>query len=100
MLPRSAFGRRPPPLRRNGTTPNIVVAMERPTRFEHARFLGDKRTQLVYDLDEWEDPAIIDEIVEQGVGLQFGPDTLVEARNRGYSLATPGKHRLRRKPRS
>ncbi len=87
-------------MRRNGITANIVSGMERPIRFEHARFLGDKRTQLVYDLDEWEDEAIIDEIVEQGVGLQFGPDTLVEARNRGYTLATPGKHRLHRKPRA
>ena len=74
--------------------------MERPTRFEHARFLGDKRTQLVYDLDEWEDETIIDEIVEQGVGLQFGPDTLVEARNRGYTLAASGMRRIQRKPRS
>jgi hypothetical protein len=74
--------------------------MERPIRFEHARYLGDKRTQLVYDLDEWTDVAVIDEIVREGVGIQFGPDTLVEARNRGYSLATPHSHRLHRKPRS
>ena len=38
--------------------------MERPSRFEHHRFLGDKRTQLVYDLDEWDDPAPIEEIIE------------------------------------
>jgi len=74
--------------------------MERPTRFEHARFLGDKRSQLVYDLDEWDDAAVIDEIVGAGVGIQFGPDSLAEARNRGYTLATPGKRRLRRSPRS
>jgi hypothetical protein len=74
--------------------------MERPTRFEHTRFLGDKRTQLVYDLDEWTDGAIIDEIVEQGVGLCFGPDTLAEARNRGYRPAVPGKTRRHRKPRA
>ena len=74
--------------------------MARPTRFEHTRYLGDKRTQLVYDLDEWKDGAIIDEIVEQGVGLCFGPDTLAEARNRGYSLATPGVSRRHRKPRA
>ncbi|MFZ9042549.1 MAG: hypothetical protein ACO225_12790 [Ilumatobacteraceae bacterium] len=74
--------------------------MERPTRFEHARFLGDKRTQLVYDLDEWTDDAVIDEIVSGGVGIQFGPDTLAEARNRGYSLASPGTRRLHRRPRS
>lgn len=74
--------------------------MERPTRFEHARFVGDKRTQLVYDLDEWTDGSVIDEIVAEGVGIQFGPDSLAEARNRGYTLATPGKRRMRRAPRA
>jgi len=74
--------------------------MERPVKFEHSRYLGDKRTQLVYDLDEWEDEAIIDEIVELGVGLSFGPDTLVEANNRCYTLAKPGTHRRLRSPRS
>lgn len=74
--------------------------MERPTRFEGARFLGDKRTQLVYDLDDWNDAATIDEIVAAGVGIQFGPDTLAEARNRGYTLATPGKRRAHRAPRA
>jgi hypothetical protein len=74
--------------------------MQRPTRFEHFRFLGDKRTQLVYDLDTWDEPAIIDEIVADEVGATFGPDTLVEARNRGYTLAEAGSHRLRRKPRA
>lgn len=72
--------------------------MERPTKFEESRFLGDKRTQLVYDLDEWDEPEIIDDIVAAGVGLSFAPDTLPEARNRGYSLATPHSRRLRRKP--
>ena len=61
--------------------------MERPGRFEHTRFLGDKRTQLVYDLDTWTDPVIIDDIVSTNSGLCFGPDTLPEARNRGYRLA-------------
>ena len=74
--------------------------MERPTRFEHTRFLGDKRTQLVYDLDTWEDESIIDDIVANDVGLCFGPDTLPEARNRGYTLATPGKTRKQRRPRA
>jgi hypothetical protein len=74
--------------------------MKRPVKFEHTRYLGDKRTQLVYDLDEWNDDAIITEIVDEGVGLCFGPDTLAEARNRGYSLATPGKRRMLRKPRA
>ena len=74
--------------------------MERPTKFEHTRFLGDKRTQLVYDVDNWEDAAVIDEIVAAEIGLCFGPDTLVEARNRGYTLATPGKIRRLLKPRA
>ena len=74
--------------------------MQRPSRFEHTRFLGDKRTQLVYDLDSWDDAAVINEIVDSETGLCFGPDTLVEARNRGYTLARPGMARRRRKPRS
>ena len=83
-----------------GWKATTVRAMERPVRFEHTRFLGDKRTQLVYDLDEWTEEAIIDEIVNEGVGLCFGPDTLAEARNRGYSLATVGATRRLRKPRA
>jgi hypothetical protein len=74
--------------------------MEHHPKFEHSRFIGDKRTQLVYDLDSWDDPAVIDEIVAQGVGLCFGPDTLAEARNRGYTLATAGARRRHRKPRA
>jgi hypothetical protein len=74
--------------------------MERPSRFEHTRFLGDKRTQLVYDLDSWDDADVIAEIVAAEVGTSFGPDTLAEARNRGYTLANEGSHRLRRKPRA
>jgi len=54
----------------------------------------------VYDVDNWDDEAIINEIVDAEVGLCFGPDTLVEARNRGYTLATPGARRRHRKPRA
>lgn len=64
--------------------------MERPGRFEHSRFLGDKRTQVVYDVDAAVDPdemAAITELAEGPYGLSFGPDTLAEARNRGYRLA-------------
>ena len=69
-------------------------------KFEHSRYLGDKRTQLVYDLDSWEDEDVINELVDAGVGLSFAPDELPEARNRGYTLATPGKRRIKRKPRA
>ena len=63
--------------------------MERPTRFEHHRFLGDKRNQHVYDLDTYTDEAVIADLVSAETYLCFGPDTLAEARNCGYRLA-PG----------
>lgn len=63
--------------------------MERPGRFEENRFLGDKRTQTVYDLDDEHDDvdrAIIDDLGTGANAQTFGPDTLAEARNRGYRL--------------
>ena len=74
--------------------------MDHHPKFEHSRFLGDKRTQFVYDLESWNDPEVVDEFVNKGVALSFGPDTLAEARNRGYKLATPGASRMKRKPRA
>ena len=62
--------------------------MGRPTRFEHNRYLGDKRSQVVYDLDLADsDPDVaarIDELMASERFAAFGPDTLAEARNRGY----------------
>ena len=50
--------------------------------------MGDKRTQIVYDLDLADpDPAVaaaIDELLASECFAAFGPDTLAEARNRGY----------------
>jgi len=64
--------------------------MNRPTAFAHHRFLGDKRTQQVYDLDEVTDEdalsVVLDELMASDAFLCFGPDTLAEARNRGYKL--------------
>ncbi len=60
--------------------------MERPVRFEETRFLGDKRTQVVYDLDAVDDESVIEELVATPWCQTFGPDTLAEARNRGYRL--------------
>ena len=74
--------------------------MDHHPKFEECRFLGDKRTQLVYDLQSWDDDAVINEFVDLGVALSFSPDELSEARNRGYTLATPGKKRMRRAPRA
>ena len=58
--------------------------MKRPVRVEHFRWLGDKRNQIVYDLDEIADEEIINEVIESEMYLVFSPDTLPEARNRGY----------------
>jgi hypothetical protein len=60
--------------------------MERPTRFEHNQFVGDKRTQVVHDVDACDAPAVIDELMAAETFLCFGPDSLPEARNRGYRL--------------
>ena len=61
--------------------------MDRPTRFEHNRFLGDKRTQRVHDLDGDVDQGVIDELMQSEQYASFAPDTLAEARNRGYRPA-------------
>jgi len=63
--------------------------MTRPTRFEDFRYLGDKRTQRVYDLDELDDDhaARVEELVKSEQFAAFAPDTLAEARNRGYRPA-------------
>lgn len=58
--------------------------MDRPTRFEDSRWVGDKRNQRVHDLDNCDDEAVIDELMGSGTYTSFGPDTLAEARNRGY----------------
>jgi len=58
--------------------------MARPTRFEHHRYLGDKRNQRVHDLDAITDECRLDELLAAETFAAFGPDTLPEARNRGY----------------
>jgi hypothetical protein len=64
--------------------------MSRPTRFEHSRYLGDKRSQRVYDLDLVDsDPRVATAVADIMASEQFAafsPDTLAEARNRGYRL--------------
>jgi hypothetical protein len=60
----------------------------RPSRFEHHQYVGDKRTQVVYDLDLADaDPEVaarIDDLMASEQFVCFGPDTLAEARNRCY----------------
>jgi hypothetical protein len=59
--------------------------MERPTKFEEFRYVGDKRTQRFYDLDDdATDPAVIDELMASEKFASFGGGIGSEARNRGY----------------
>jgi hypothetical protein len=62
----------------------------KPTALEHFRFVGDKRTQIVYDMDAMASDdrvakAVADIVAAQSYAV-FGPDTLAEARNRGYRV--------------
>jgi hypothetical protein len=65
--------------------------MERPTNFAHHRYVGDKRTLEFYDVDALTDEAIMDELQLAGTFTTFAPDTVIEAKNRGYQQYTgPG----------
>jgi len=56
----------------------------RPLRFEHNQFLGDKRSQVVHDLDATTDACGIPDLLASEQFAAFGPDTAAEAANRGY----------------
>lgn len=67
--------------------------MSRLSRFEDYRFIGTKDTMRVYDSDDDEQFASLqqrveeDNLVERLLVLAFAPDTLTEARNRGFKPA-------------
>lgn len=56
----------------------------RPARFRHHRWLGDKRAMVVHDLDAARAACRLDDLLASGRFATFGPDSLPEARNRGY----------------
>lgn len=58
--------------------------MARPTRFEHFRWLGDKRTLVVHDLDNIAAECHLDDLLASQAYATFGPDILPEAKNRCY----------------
>jgi hypothetical protein len=59
--------------------------MSRPTKFEDFRYVGDKRSQRFYDLDDPDvDQEAVDELMASEQFAAFSPDTPAEARNRGY----------------
>lgn len=76
--------------------PFSIDGVYRPKGVADHRWIGDKRTGAVYDLDAVSPDdaspaagtprAVIDELVASGRYLCFAPDTLAEARNRGYRL--------------
>lgn len=61
--------------------------MARLSRFEDHRWVGDKRNQVVYDLDSIDDVSVLDDLMSAETYICFSPDTLAEARNRGYRPA-------------
>jgi hypothetical protein len=59
---------------------------DRLVRIEEHRWLGDKRTFVVHDQDNICDRSVLDDVARSESWLVFGPDTPVEARNRGYKV--------------
>ena len=65
--------------------------MTRIKRFEEFRFVGVRDTMVVYDTDDPEQSDALreriesDDLVSSKQVQAFGPDTLEEARNRGFS---------------
>jgi hypothetical protein len=65
---------------------SLATMSNRLVRIEENRWLGDKRTFVVHDQDNVCDPAVLEDIAEAQSWLTFGPDTSVEARNRGFRV--------------
>ncbi|WP_419841974.1 hypothetical protein [Candidatus Poriferisodalis sp.] len=69
--------------------------IDAPRELAGRRFVGDKRSQVVYDLETASDDAAVVERLVRAVAdivatqsyATFGPDELREARNRGYRLS-------------
>jgi hypothetical protein len=64
--------------------------MARLRRFESNRFVGTRDDMVVFDCDDPDQFAILDtrmeasDLVDERRLQAFGPDTLAEARNRGF----------------
>jgi hypothetical protein len=61
-----------------------VTAAGHPARFRHVRWLGDKRSMAVHDLDAVVAACGLDDLLASERFASFGPDSVAEARNRGY----------------
>ena len=64
--------------------------MTRPRRFEAHRYLGTRDDMVVYDCDDAEQASVIEArlrgegLLDRNLVQTFAPDTLPEARNRGF----------------
>jgi hypothetical protein len=64
--------------------------MGRLRRFENNRFVGTRDDMIVYDCDDPAEYAILEgrvgrrDLVDNKMVQAFGPDSLPEARNRGF----------------
>jgi hypothetical protein len=64
--------------------------MSRLRRFEEYRYIGTRDTMIVYDCDDPEQFAELeermkrDDLLSTNLVSTFGPDSLAEARNRGF----------------
>lgn len=65
--------------------------MARLRRYPHYRFIGTRDDMTVYDCDDESDFEALssrvesEALVSRGLLSSFAPDTLAEARNRGFS---------------
>jgi hypothetical protein len=65
--------------------------MPRLRRYPNHRYLGTRDDMVVYDCDDEEEFAALSRRVDEegligrGMVSSFGPDTIAEARNRGFS---------------
>jgi hypothetical protein len=68
--------------------------MARLRRFEEHRFVGIRDTMVVYDCDDAGQFAEIsarvetEDLLDRNLLAAFGPDTLAEARQRGFRAAS------------
>ena len=64
--------------------------MGRLPRFDEHRFIGTRDDMVVYDCDNEQALTVIqeraknDDLLRRNLVQTFGPDTLAEARNRGF----------------
>ena len=70
-----------------------LAQMGRLSRFEKYRYVGARDTMKVYDCDDEDQFAVLEArvlgegLLEANLLQVFGPDTLPEARNRGFRLS-------------